>query len=315
MPIRKTTEQFIENARKVHKNQYDYSLVKYVNNRVKIKIICSSHGIFEQTPYAHLDGSGCSACYGKLQLTTEQFIEKAQKIHKNKFIYDKTEYVTTRTKICITCPIHGDFWQEPENHLQGYSCLECGFERSRISQVKSLSKFISDGKKIYGESYTYDLVKYVNGNTRITLYCKIHGPFEKIPGNYLRGQGCPRCSCSRGEKEINQILIDINCIFKRQVKFIECKNKRSLPFDFGVYDLNNKLLVLIEYHGRQHYEYVERFGGIDQLKIRQKHDKIKKKFCRNNNIPLLIIPHTKRRNMRNIIYKFLNSNRTKTYNI
>ena len=59
----KTTEQFIEEANKNHNNFYDYSLVDYINNYTKVKIICPKHGVFEQTPYHHLsDAAGCPYC-------------------------------------------------------------------------------------------------------------------------------------------------------------------------------------------------------------------------------------------------------------
>lgn len=59
MSRKKTREEFIERANIIHKNKYDYSLVEYVNNKTKIKIICPRHGVFEQTPASHLSESGC----------------------------------------------------------------------------------------------------------------------------------------------------------------------------------------------------------------------------------------------------------------
>ena len=54
---------FIEKAKIVHGNKYDYSLIEYKNNYTKIKIICPIHGIFEQIPYAHTSNkSGCPKC-------------------------------------------------------------------------------------------------------------------------------------------------------------------------------------------------------------------------------------------------------------
>ena len=57
------TKEFIEKAKKVHGNKYDYSKVKYVNTNIKVKIICREHGIFEQTPEAHYRlRQGCPIC-------------------------------------------------------------------------------------------------------------------------------------------------------------------------------------------------------------------------------------------------------------
>lgn len=70
---RKTTEEFIEQAKKIHGDKYDYSLVEYKNTDSKIKIICSKHGIFEQRPSSHLNGCNCSFCK-KVYFKTEQHL-------------------------------------------------------------------------------------------------------------------------------------------------------------------------------------------------------------------------------------------------
>ena len=55
----------------------------------------------------------------------EQFIEKAKKIHGNKYDYSKVEYVNNHTKVCIICPEHGEFWQLPSKHLSKHGCQLC----------------------------------------------------------------------------------------------------------------------------------------------------------------------------------------------
>ncbi len=59
---RSNTEQFIAKAKRVHGDQYDYSLVSYERNDLQVKIICPVHGEFEQKPYRHLSGDGCRKC-------------------------------------------------------------------------------------------------------------------------------------------------------------------------------------------------------------------------------------------------------------
>lgn len=59
---KKTTIDFINDANRVHDKLYDYSLTEYKMNRIKVKIICSKHGLFEQVPKDHLKGSGCPKC-------------------------------------------------------------------------------------------------------------------------------------------------------------------------------------------------------------------------------------------------------------
>jgi len=124
---RLTTEQFIEKAKAIHSDKYDYSLVEYKNNRTKVKIICHEHGIFEQRSDSHLRGQGCSKCKGggKKKLTTEEFIKKAKNIHGDKYDYSLVEYKNNKTKVKIICPIHDVFEQRPGSHLKGCDCPKC----------------------------------------------------------------------------------------------------------------------------------------------------------------------------------------------
>ena len=133
---RKSTEQFIEDAKNVHGNKYNYSKVNYINEKTNVTIVCPIHGEFQQTPRKHLIGHGCQKCgiekSSKSQgFTNEQFIEKAKKIHGNKYDYSKVEYKGYETEICIICPKHGEFWQTPDSHLQGSGCQKCANRLSK----------------------------------------------------------------------------------------------------------------------------------------------------------------------------------------
>lgn len=122
--IRKTTEQFVSEAKLIHNNKYDYSLVEYKNNSTKVKIICPIHGVFEQRPSDHLNNHGCKKCgIEKVALsntkTTEQFISEAKLVHKNKYDYSLVKYINDSTNVKIICSVHGVFEQTPNNHLVG----------------------------------------------------------------------------------------------------------------------------------------------------------------------------------------------------
>ena len=128
--LTKTQGQFIDEAHQVHGNKYDYSKVEYKNTETKVCIICPEHGEFWQTPHKHLSGQGCKKCGNKkkgnsLRDTKEQFILKARQVHGNKYDYSKIKYVNAITKVCISCPKHGEFWQTPAQHLCGDGCKEC----------------------------------------------------------------------------------------------------------------------------------------------------------------------------------------------
>lgn len=185
-----TTEQFIEKAKKIHGNKYNYSKVQYINSSTKVEIICPKHGSFWQSPNNHLSKTkGCPECNGGIKLTKEKFIEKAQKIHNNKYNYSKVNYINSQTKIIITCPIHGDFEQLPTNHLSGKGCPNC--KRGVKSNTK---EFITKAVNIHGTHYNYDKVEYINALTPITIVCNKCGKeFVQTPQIHLRGSGCTHC--------------------------------------------------------------------------------------------------------------------------
>ncbi|MFW6226149.1 MAG: hypothetical protein ACOC3V_04255 [bacterium] len=144
-----TTNEFKQKSKQIHGDKYDYSLVEYVNNTIKIKIICSKHGMFEQIPQHHLKGHGCRKCAlentQKIRTTkTLDFIIKANNKHNNRYIYDNVNIITLKTKVSITCPIHGDFRQRPEDHLKGHGCSYCSsnkiYNAIPLNELKKIVK-------------------------------------------------------------------------------------------------------------------------------------------------------------------------------
>ena len=125
MSKRKSNDEFIREAQLIHDNRYDYSKVEYVNNKTKVCIICPDHGEFWQIPSDHLNGKGCPQCAGNVRCDKDTFVEKAKHIHNDRYVYSKVQYVNSHTKICIICPEHGEFWQTPNNHLNGNGCPLC----------------------------------------------------------------------------------------------------------------------------------------------------------------------------------------------
>ena len=127
------------------------------------------------------------------KLTKEEFVKKAREIHGNKYDYSKVEYVNNRTKVCIICPEHGEFWQIPSSHLQGKKCKKCGAIESSIKQRKNTKLVINDFKRIHGNKYDYSKVEYVNDRTKVCIICPEHGEFWQTPNNHLKGKGCSKC--------------------------------------------------------------------------------------------------------------------------
>jgi len=159
--IKLTTKKFIEKAIKTHSNKYDYSKVKYINSKIKVIIICKKHGEFKQSPASHLFGYGCPKCgektkAEKCKLTTKEFIEKAVKIHRNKYNYSKTEYINSKIKVIIICKKHGEFKQSPASHLQGIGCPYCFLKNQ--SEVKRLLFIHYSDFEITSQKFIYNYI-------------------------------------------------------------------------------------------------------------------------------------------------------------
>ena len=180
-------ENFIAKAKKIHNNFYSYNNFIYKNSRTKSWITCPVHGDFLQNPNNHLNGCNCPKCASNTTKTTKQFIEDAIKIHGDKYDYSLVDYKNAKTKVKIICPIHGDFLQNPNNHLQGHGCPKC------TGKYKILEDFIQEAKQIHGDKYDYSLVDYKNVKTKVKIICLIHGVFNQTPDCHLQGQGCPDC--------------------------------------------------------------------------------------------------------------------------
>ena len=135
--------------------------------------------------------------------STKQFIEEANLIHNNKYNYSKVNYINANTKVCIICPIHGEFWQTPANHLKGRKCPKCKFELLKRKNTKSKEQFITEANIIHNNKYNYSKIEYVNTNTKVCIICPEHGEFWQTPANHLKKHGCPKCSFEKN-KDVNR---------------------------------------------------------------------------------------------------------------
>lgn len=138
------------------------------------------------------------------RLTLENFIDRSNCKHRNFYGYTKTVYKDCASKVLITCPFHGDFFQIPAHHLRGIGCNECGRRRTSESHVHVRNEpFIENARKRHGLRYDYSLV---NMSTRekgmVTITCNTHGPFLQKPTAHLTGRGCPRCGREVVEESI-----------------------------------------------------------------------------------------------------------------
>lgn len=156
---KKPLNKFILQANLLHNNKYDYSKVEYINSNEEIIILCPIHGEYRQIPHVHLSGHGCKKCSGKIKSlrglsNVANFINKAKKVHNDKYDYSKVEYAGSQKYVKIICPTHGEFIQYPNSHLKGRGCSLCsekikgGWTSYKwLVKAKSSTKF--DSFKLY----------------------------------------------------------------------------------------------------------------------------------------------------------------------
>ncbi len=188
---RKTTAQFVEDAREVHGDKYDYSRTKYVRAGDKVTIGCPKHGWFEQKPNSHLSGKGCYAC-GRSAANKansagiDAFLRRAKEEHGSKYDYSKVKYKNALTRVEIICPDHGSFWQTPGVHLAGSGCSVCS------GRGMTTSEFVKRAREVHGDKYDYSRTKVKYANQHVKIVCPKHGLFHQTPSSHMRC-GCQRC--------------------------------------------------------------------------------------------------------------------------
>lgn len=152
-------ERFVQDARAVHGDKYDYSAVEYVNALSNVQIICPVHGAFFQKPANHVRGVACSKCSDivtadKRRLTTDEFIARARDAHGDKYDYSKCVYVAGHGKVEIVCPTHGSFWQSAVNHTKGNKagcpgCAVSGFDQTKPALLYYLAVLTENSETLY----------------------------------------------------------------------------------------------------------------------------------------------------------------------
>ena len=154
---RKTKEKFVNDAVKIHKEKYDYSLVDYKSALEKVKIICPVHGEFLQKPSSHLNGNGCLKCsierVANVNRNTQQkFLEKSERVHGKRYDYSKSVYGNRHKKLQIICKLHGMFLQTPGDHFRGMGCPKCNLSKGE----QKIISFLDTNRIKYTTQKTFD---------------------------------------------------------------------------------------------------------------------------------------------------------------
>ena len=285
----KTHEQFVEEVRNVNP---DITVVgTYINAYTKIEFRCKEGHEWVTTPSSVLAGKTCLTCVNiqsglRQRKSQEQFVEEVRNLHPDITVVG--EYVNSKTKIEFMCS-KGHVWKTaPHNILDGCSCPTCKGEKISVQKTKSHEQFANELLQV--SSNITVLGEYKGTFTKIKTKCNKCGhEWESMPCNLLAGCGCPKCATSKGEKMVEEYLERHHVVFETQKRFTDCVDKKPLPFDFYLPEYN----MLIEYQGAQHYIATRRMGDEEGLIYRQKHDCIKREYCKTKKINLLEIPYTK----------------------
>lgn len=293
-------EAFIKKSKSIHGDKLTYEKCNYIKMDIKVLLTCKIHGDFLTWPRGHLQQNvGCPECSTKNhRMDTKYVIDRFQKIYGDLYDYSKFTYTKSTNKSIIICKKHGEFNKDYTHHYHlKQGCPKCGFSNSKLSRVLSNEEFIIRAKLIHGDLYDYSDTIYFKYNKKLNIFCNRHGIFSQSPNSHLRGEGCPECKNSKGEKAIELYLRKNKIEYKYQYSFQDCRLKRVLPFDFYL-PKNN---ILVEFDGEQHYRPIKWFGGEIGFKTTQKSDNIKNKYCTNNNIKLIRIKYNDYKNINKIL--------------
>ena len=307
-----TQEEFLKRAKEIHGDKYDYSKVVYTGSKNEVCIICPEHGEFLQKPIYHtFNKCGCPKCALKAnsdrnkqnRQSLEDFVKKAKEIHGDKYDYSKAEYVNRKTKICIICPVHGEFWQTPSDHIfQKQGCPKCGIKRRADKNRLSKEDFVLKAKEIHGNKYDYSKAEYVDCMKKVCIIChekdkngKEHGEFWQTPNSHLRGNGCPKCKESKGEREVREILENNSINYVQEKTFNWLKYNGNMFLDFYLPEHNSA----IEFQGIHHFIPVDFSGGGKEfaksnLKTQKERDKEKKRLCEEHGIKIYYIAYNEK---------------------
>ena len=219
--------------------------------------------------------------------------------HKAKYLLQKKQTIVLVSDLKSWGSHSPDLWKCTKcNHtftrapyimfnLNALSCPWCETHPFEYSEDMIYEKAL----ELWGTEYSYlntEKLKNPNGSKRITVcHNKCGFKYNVNLWNFLHGQGCPKCKSSHGERKVRRYLEQHNFHFQEQYPIFI--NNTCLKFDFYLEEDTKKFAI--EYNGIQHYKPVEYFNGETGFQQQVYRDKLKKEYCKNNNIELIIIPY------------------------
>ena len=299
---KKTHEQY---QKELHESGYNIEVIdEYIDGLTNIlhKCLICNHE-WKARPANILIGKGCPKCAGRNK-TNDEFIQEFNIVNNN-LIELLSPYMSSHDKIKCRCKVCGNQWEAlPYSLLHGSGCQKCADNKRAEKNTISHDEFISRLKQINKNIVPLD--NYNGMNNKIRFYCKTcNNIWETTPHYILLPTAiCSHCSSSKGETKISKYLDNNNIVYIQQQKYdgLVGVNGGKLSYDFYLPQYN----LLIEFQGEQHIKAREFFGGEEQLKIQQEHDRRKREYAEKNNINLLEIWYYDINNIESILLQTIN---------
>jgi hypothetical protein len=282
-----TNEEFIKRMKKIQPDLI-FDKTKYINRLLKVIITCPYHGDKIILPSRNLNRKvGCPDCEVN-KLTIDKISEKINKIYNGNIKFEKGQiYKNNKEEYYWTCLKHKiTFLKRADSVLQGHGCKECHKEILRKKFTRSINSIQIDIDNVYGKN-VYKIIGREKNN--IIIKCLGCGnEFTKTTYDFLKRKSQCICKTVSYEKKCKNILQKFNNIEEIEIHktFSNLKDKKSLSYDFYIKKYN----LLIEINGPQHY-YNIYHKNLHDFHKQLHHDWIKRKYAKNNNINLLVIPY------------------------
>lgn len=300
MPKKMTHGEFVSRVESERGKDYEV-LGEYKNFRTKVLIRhapCNTE--YEVTPANLLHyKKKCKKCTNKQNgrnksLGQSGFASKVKDIYGDEYkVLGK--YINARTKILIKHVCGSERYYLPYNFLNGRGCPVCSTRKRRTPQ-----DFVKEVYDLTGDEYT-PLGDFVNVESKLLMrHNECGNEWMVAPSKFINNRRCPNCIFSQGETVISEALDSMYCNYLKEYKFDDCRHERELRFDFAVIE-NDKVILLIEYDGIQHFKVTGGWGTEEQLRITKLRDEIKNEYCKKNDIPLIRIPYWEKENAKGII--------------